>query len=227
MSKEAPWIALAIDWQDSEMLDGAQEGVRLAWICLLCFAKAQGRAGKVCLRVNGFAKRYSLNREAVQQMLELAATAGAITVDGDSVTLSNWKSYQDPRARLSANEKTEPRKNKPRKAQKRHFSKTCENDATIHHTPYTIHHTPNHKGGSARPTLADVESYCRERGNDVDPRKWFDHYEANGWMVGKTPMKNWKAAVRTWERNDIGKLGKQRQQELPESVEEACREWKP
>ena len=57
-----------------------------------------------------------------------------------------------------------------------------------------------------RPTLEEVTAYCLERGKGVDPQKWYDHYTANGWLVGKNPMKDWKAAVRTWERSaDNGK----------------------
>jgi len=55
------------------------------------------------------------------------------------------------------------------------------------------------------PTLQDVAAYCRERSNSVDPQAWIDHYTANGWMVGKNKMRDWKAAVRTWERNEYGK----------------------
>ena len=53
----------------------------------------------------------------------------------------------------------------------------------------------------APPTLADVTAYCAERGNSVDPQHFIDYYASNGWRVGKNPMKDWKAAVRTWERN--------------------------
>ncbi len=53
------------------------------------------------------------------------------------------------------------------------------------------------------PALNEVESYCKERGNSIDPQKWYDHYTANGWMVGRTKMKDWRAAVRTWERNGL------------------------
>lgn len=58
------------------------------------------------------------------------------------------------------------------------------------------------KGGTrfAKPTLEEVQAYCRERGNKVDADKFYDHYTSNGWRVGKNPMKDWKAAVRTWER---------------------------
>ena len=56
----------------------------------------------------------------------------------------------------------------------------------------------------AKPTIEDVIAYCQERNNNVDPEKWFNYYESNGWKVGKNPMKDWKAAVRTWERSDGG-----------------------
>ena len=56
----------------------------------------------------------------------------------------------------------------------------------------------------SKPTIDDVKAYCQERGNNVDAEKWFNYYESNGWKVGKNPMKDWKAAVRTWERSDDG-----------------------
>ena len=58
----------------------------------------------------------------------------------------------------------------------------------------------------AKPTIEEVQAYCLERGKGVDAQKWYDYYSANGWKVGKNPMKDWKAAVRTWERSgDNGK----------------------
>jgi len=50
-----------------------------------------------------------------------------------------------------------------------------------------------------------VIEYCKQRNNNVNAAKWHDHYTANGWMVGRTKMKDWKAAVRTWENNDLNK----------------------
>ena len=55
------------------------------------------------------------------------------------------------------------------------------------------------------PSLEDVKAYCEERKNNVDAERFIDYYTANGWKVGKNPMKDWKAAVRSWERNDFGK----------------------
>lgn len=53
-----------------------------------------------------------------------------------------------------------------------------------------------------KPTLEEVEAYCLERNKGVDAQRWYDYYSSNGWKVGKNPMKDWKAAVRTWERSD-------------------------
>ena len=50
------------------------------------------------------------------------------------------------------------------------------------------------------PTVEDVETYCRERGNNIDPERFVDFYTSKGWRVGNQKMKDWKAAVRNWER---------------------------
>lgn len=57
------------------------------------------------------------------------------------------------------------------------------------------------------PTLEQVQAYCRERGNSVDAQKFVDFYTSKGWKVGNQSMRDWKAAVRTWERGS-GNVGK-------------------
>ena len=52
------------------------------------------------------------------------------------------------------------------------------------------------------PSLEDVRSYCQERKNNVDAERFISYYESVGWKVGKNPMKDWKACVRTWEQRD-------------------------
>lgn len=51
------------------------------------------------------------------------------------------------------------------------------------------------------PTPEEVNTYCRERNNGIDGSEFCDFYTSKGWKVGKNPMKDWKAAVRTWERS--------------------------
>jgi len=55
-----------------------------------------------------------------------------------------------------------------------------------------------------KPSLDEVRAYCSERGNSVDPETFIDFYESKGWKVGNQSMKDWKAAVRTWERSRGG-----------------------
>lgn len=53
-----------------------------------------------------------------------------------------------------------------------------------------------------KPSLEEVREYCKERNKGVDADRWFNYYSANGWKVGKNSMKDWKASVRTWEKNE-------------------------
>lgn len=57
----------------------------------------------------------------------------------------------------------------------------------------------------SKPTVEEVAAYCKERNNNVDPQRFWDFYEAKGWKIGKSPMKDWKACVRTWEKDGQGK----------------------
>lgn len=56
-----------------------------------------------------------------------------------------------------------------------------------------------------KPTINEIQDYCIERNNNVNAEHFFDYYESNGWKVGKNSMKDWKAAVRTWERSEYRK----------------------
>lgn len=58
------------------------------------------------------------------------------------------------------------------------------------------------------PSVEEVKQYCREQGYSVNAEHFMDHYESNGWMVGKNRMRNWKAAVRNWNRKEQTQYGK-------------------
>ena len=62
------------------------------------------------------------------------------------------------------------------------------------------------------PSREEVQAYCIERNNNVDAERFIDYYTSNGWMVGKNHMKDWKSAVRTWERNGYSNKANQNQQ---------------
>lgn len=73
-----------------------------------------------------------------------------------------------------------------------------------------------------KPTLDEVKEYCLERCNNIKAEQFIDYYEANGWKVGKNSMKDWKASIRTWERNKINK--ESRYEREKRILEEMCRD---
>ena len=72
-----------------------------------------------------------------------------------------------------------------------------DNDINIGQKPT---HTPKIK--FKKPTVEEIRAYCLERHNQVDAQRFFDFYESKGWKVGKNSMKDWKASVRTWEKDE-------------------------
>ena len=66
-----------------------------------------------------------------------------------------------------------------------------------------------------KPSIDDIRQYCISRNNSVDPEQFFNFYESKGWIIGKSPMKDWRAAVRTWEK---------REKEVPQRKREFRRE---
>lgn len=101
---------------------------------------------------------------------------------------------------------------------KNRMNHTLENPSSNQHrntdiSPFSVSkdtHSPTGENAPKKkvfrpPTLEEVAAYCWERNNNVDPQAFFDHYTANGWKVGRNPMKDFKAAIRYWERSEYGK----------------------
>ena len=51
-----------------------------------------------------------------------------------------------------------------------------------------------------KPSIDEIKQYCLQRNNGIDAEQFFDFYESKNWYVGKNKMKNWQAAIRTWEK---------------------------
>lgn len=90
-----------------------------------------------------------------------------------------------------------------------------------------------------KPSVTEIETYAKENGYEVNAQYFFDYYEANGWKIGKNPMKDWKATVRNWSRNnknwdskpnrsrvpDFENPHKQEETKEPELSPEEAKEW--
>lgn len=66
--------------------------------------------------------------------------------------------------------------------------------------------TYSNKERFKKPTLVEIDLYCADRKNNVDHIAFYEFYESKNWMVGKNKMKDWKAAIRTWERREKKKI---------------------
>lgn len=79
----------------------------------------------------------------------------------------------------------------------------CEGEDVSDETPPTPQPKPEPKSTQKKfkePSIAEVRAYCAERSSNIDPERFVNYYTANGWMVGRKKMKDWKAAVRYWEK---------------------------
>ena len=121
---------------------------------------------------------------------------------GRSKAENRSRAEQTPLSAEQTGNRPEQTKNKPEQTRKekekeKEREKESENDSYCSPPP------PSAPKRFVPPTLAEVQSYVAERQSPVDPQGFIDFYASKGWMVGKTPMKDWKAACRnaeTWER---------------------------
>jgi len=103
------------------------------------------------------------------------------------ITILKWNEYQSG-DRPSVRPVTDQRQ-------------TCDRPVTADKEYIDIKDNKDNNRTFVKPTVEEVRNYCLERKNSVDPVAFISFYESKGWMIGKNKMKDWKAAVRTWERS--------------------------
>lgn len=133
-------------------------------------------------------------RTALARFEKLGFLTNESTKEARLITVQNWELYQSTKNNQQSNQQTGNKGLTTNKNDKN--DKNNKNNIFI------------------PPTLEEVISYCKERNNSVDPQKWYDFYESKGWMIGKNKMKNWKAAVRTWERGCDSKPQKSKYRDM-------------
>lgn len=164
--------------------------------------------GRVALIKNKlFPLKESVTFKAVEDAINKLATVGLVTLyeyEGRQyLQLPTWNEHQSIRAKRSKF----PSPDGCVKASEIICMQMNANVPVIQ-SESESESNPNPKGAKAPnaharfspPSVSDVEAYCRERRNDVDPQRFVDFYASKGWKVGSQPMKDWKAAVRTWEQ---------------------------
>lgn len=144
------------------------------------------------------ADRWKWSRDKVRRYLKCLESDGDIIQQNDLVTtiitIVNYNRWQlDNTTNKTTNNTAE-------KQQKNSKQDTYNNDKNDNNE--------KKREGFAQPSLNEIKDYCLIRKNSVNPESFLDFYESKGWMVGKNKMKDWRAAVRTWEnREQKGKVG--------------------
>lgn len=161
----------------------------------------------------------------VRMSLQLFERFGMVEVKNDVIYLSSWEKWQSVDRLAEIREYNRIAKQKSREKLKalesvNDMSMTCQrgHDTDIDkegdlEEDIKNNSVPKKSTRFSPPSLDDVKAYCKERNNNVDAERFIDYYNSNGWMVGKNKMKDWKAAVRTWENNGYGNQRKQQPKE--------------
>ena len=184
------------------------------WVGLITQADDTGRgdARPAIIKGRVFALRERVAIKDIDSALHVLAAAGCVSlymVGGKPYfQFPNWAAHQrirDAKSKYPGPEEADETAVSP------HFAATCGNSpqlaADCGLNPIQSESNPNPNPSvitRARkftpPSVEEVAKYCRERNNGIDAQRFVDYYEARDWMLGKTKMKEWKAAVRTWER---------------------------
>lgn len=134
------------------------------------------------------------NIDRAQAELEKRAENGR---KGGRPKKANESGEKQPKAKESKKKQTKDNKDKDKDKEKENNITPLSPNGDI---PPKGERPPEKR--FAKPTADEVRAYCAERGNHIDAQAFVDFYEAKGWKVGSAPMKDWRAAVRTWEKRD-------------------------
>lgn len=179
-----------------------------AWIIILLevnHTKQKVRVGNqifTCNRgeslnsLDTWARKFNWHKSKVRRFLKLLESDSMIELKSERKTthlkVCRYEYYQDLR---NVDE-----------SQMKHKRNADETQTTLNNNDNNVNNENNiYKEPLKKfkkPSISEIRNYCIERNNNVDPEVFFDYYESNGWKVGKVPMKDWKAAIRVWEKNN-------------------------
>lgn len=144
-------------------------------------------------------------------------TEGQAKASGGQAKSSEAQAEASERQAEASETQAKPTEGQAEPSESNHNQNQNQNQDQYQDHNQNHNHNQDHKSTGERaharftpPTVEEVQAYCRERKNSVDAQKFVDHYSANGWLVGRNKMRDWRAAVRTWERSsfDVGRAEK-------------------
>ena len=225
---DVKWIKLATGLPDNRKIKQIRrlpngDTIALMWIFLMCLAGDTNDDGMVYFTPEipfteeMLSDQFGININTVRLGLSTFQRFGMIEVVDDIICLPSWEKWQSTDKLSEIREQTRKRVAKHREKQKLSAGNVTRNVTVTQRNATDIDKekdkeldkdiyvgadapTPKKTAKFIPPTVEEVAAYCRERKNRVDANRFVDFYTTKGWMVGKNKMKDWKSAVRTWER---------------------------
>ncbi len=227
---EVKWIKIVTDVFDDEkilMIETMPEAdtIIVIWFKLLCLAGKQNNSGvfqmgQMPYTDEMFSTIFRRPLNTVRLALKTFVQFGMVEIINNTVTIPNWGKHQsiDQIEAKNAYMKKYMREYREKQKQISSGESNCKTNSKANVSLADKIREEEIRTDEIRgdieeaepptrkrfipPTVDEVREYCEERGNSVDPQRFVDYYSSNGWMVGKTKMKDWKAAVRTWEQRE-------------------------
>jgi predicted phage replisome organizer len=226
---EVRWIKIVTDIFDDEkilLIEQLPENdtIIVIWFKLLCLAGKQNNSGvftindKIPYTEEMLSAIFRRPINTIRMALKFFEQYGMIEIINGVITIPNWGKHQNldsierkkeymrtymqeyrQKQLCKTNSKTNSKANVSR-TDKDIDKKEIREDKNIDIS--TDKPSDTHPVRFIIPTLQEVTDYCSERKNSVDPQRFIDFYSSKGWMIGKNKMKDWKAAVRTWEKGN-------------------------
>ena len=212
------WIKIATDIFDDEkiLLIEAMpdaDAMIVIWFKLLTLAGKQNNSGVFLINDTipytdeMLATIFRRPLNTVRLALDTFYKFGMIDIIENTITIPKWEKHQNIDGMDKIREQTRLRVAKHREKQK-----LIESNVTVTQCNATDKDKDKDKDKNKSkkfiaPSIDEVRKYIEEKGYSVDPERFVDYYTANGWMVGKNHMKDWKATVRNWERNNGNDTG--------------------
>lgn len=221
---EVKWIKIVTDIFGNRKIKQIEsmpeaDTILVIWFKLLCLAGNINECGLITITKDIPYTDEMLSTEfrrplpVIRLALSTFEKFGMIEIVDNVLCVSNWERYQNVDGMERAREISRKSSIKYREKKRLLLSDvtvTSRDGTDIDRDIDIEEDIKKENTGATRPrftppTLSEVSDYCKERGNIVDAQRWFDYYTSNGWMVGKNHMKDWKAAIRTWERGSSAK----------------------
>lgn len=229
---DVKWIKIVTDIFDDEkmlLIDSLPENdaIIVIWFKLLCLAGKQNNGGvfmlndKIAYTDEMLSTIFRRPLNTVRLALNTFEKFDMIEIVNGAVTIPKWEKHQNIDGLEKMREQSRKRVAEHRAKQKQllennNDDEQCNVTVTLRNATdknridknreeYNIYSASVEAKKTNRfqkPTVEEIAKYCNERHNTVNADAFFDFYESKGWKIGKNPMKDWKAAVRTWERSD-------------------------